>query len=233
MARRSGRRSSDGRRSRRGAADVRRPRRVLVVTNGEVTEKQYCDLLNEAEDRKERGKRSFHITCKCKPVDPAKLAEWALRIVENDKRASAKKNGGTSDPYDLVFVVVDVDEMKADNLRKAQSTCKANSMRFVISNPCVEVWLIDHVQVCPRKITEREGAKNLARSLGLTTGKDHKYLVMEKLRGHTEEAVRNAAEHNRNDAWVRRESLEDTDFAPWTDFADLVGELPFRIEPLR
>lgn len=224
MARRNGRRGSTGGKGRRGA-DGKRPSRVLVVTNGEVTEKQYCDLLNEEEDRKGRGRQTFRIACKCKPVDPAKLAVYASKIVEKDRKASAKGADGASDPFDAVFVVVDVDNITAENLSSAQSTCNANGMRLVISNPCVEVWLIDHVKVCPPGITTARAAEEHADQLGLTTGNDNKYLVKERLRGLTETAIRNAATHNRKDAAARRTSLQSTDFAPWTDFPELVDRI--------
>lgn len=140
-----------------------------------------------------------------------------------DRKASAKGADGTSDLYDAVFVVVDVDNITAKNLRSAQSTCGTNNMRLVISNPCVEVWLIDHVRVCPSRIVTADAAEKLAGSLGLTTGRDNKFLVKEKLRGLTKAATHNAAEHNRTDVAPRRASLQGKDFAPWTDFPDLVG----------
>lgn len=145
----------------RGGRSVRRPQRVLVVTNGEVTETEYCNLLNKEEAQKERGERSFHITCKFKPFDPKRLAEHALGIVADDKKASAKSGGGKSEHFSLVYVIVDVDNMKAENLRAAQSICRSNGMNLVISNPCMEVWLIDHEKACPPGITTAREAEFL------------------------------------------------------------------------
>ena len=152
MARRSSGSARDGSRGRR-TKRLPRPRRILVVTNGKETETQYCDFLNEAERAKPREQQGFYITYKSNPIDPAKLAKYALGLVRKDRNASEKKHGGTSDPYDLIFVVVDVDDYLRDNpknLREAQDTCNQGGMRLVISNPCFEVWLIDHVTVCPR-----------------------------------------------------------------------------------
>lgn len=224
VPRRSDRHGARDRRSRAGSR-VRRPRRVLVVTNGEVTEKQYCDLLNQEEAKKERGERSFHIECKCNRVDPKRLAEYALKIVEKDKRESMSAKGGRSDPYSLVYVMVDVDEIKATNLHDAQTICSENGMRLVISNPCVEVWLVDHVKTCPPSVTTARSAEELAKSLGLTTGRGNKFIVTERLRGRTGDAVRNAASHNGKAAARKRASLQDIDFAPWTDFPDLMKDV--------
>ena len=202
-----------------------RPRRVLVVTNGEVTERQYCDLLNEAEQAKPRGERGFHIDCKPKPVDSAKAAAYALNLVNRDRKASENKSGGTSDSYELVYVVVDVDDFlvrNPKNLREAQRICDENGMHLVISDPCFEVWLVDHVMKCPSHVVTQGMAETLAKSQGLTTGRDNKYLVLDKLRGRTEVAVKNAEAHNMSTASVHRKSLQGTSFAPWTDFPDLV-----------
>jgi len=221
VPRSSARREAKGGRS-RGGRSVRRPQRVLVVTNGEVTETEYCNLLNKEEAQKERGERSFHITCKFKPFDPKRLAEHALGIVADDKKASAKSGGGKSEPFSLVYVIVDVDNMKAENLRAAQSICRSNGMNLVISNPCMEVWLIDHEKACPPGITTAREAESLARSLGLTTGRGNKHIVEEKVCGRTQVAMRNASAHNRKDVATRRASLQSNDFAPWTDFPNLV-----------
>ena len=227
MSARSSGRGSRSRRGRRQKSESR-PRRVLVVTNGEVTEKQYCDLLNATEDEKRLGERNFHIICKTQPVDPWKLAKYALSLIDKDKKASAKKNGGTSDTYSLAFVVVDVDDMLAknpNNLREAQRLCDDNDMRLVISDPCFEVWLIDHVMVCPSHILDQKAAETLAGSKGLTTGRKNKYLVLEKLRDRLEVAVSNAEAHNLATASVHRKSLQGKSFAPWTDFPELVNSI--------
>ena len=202
-----------------------RPRRVLVVTNGEVTEKQYCDLLNEIEDAKPRGERAFHIVCKTKPVDPANLVSYALTLVEKDRRASERKNGGSSEPYALVYVVVDVDDYLArnsGNLRKAQRMCSNKGICLIISDPCFEVWLLDHVMMCPSHVTNQYEAEALAKSKGLTTGRDNKYFVTKKLHSRVGIAVKNAERHNVAASIVHRKSLQGTSFAPWTDFPDLV-----------
>lgn len=202
-----------------------RPNRILVVTNGEVTEKQYCELLNEAEAAKPRGERAFHIECKPKPVDPAKLVEYALALIAEDKKACERKNGGVSDSYALVFVVVDNDDFlkrNPKNLRDAQKRCDQNNIRFVISDPCFEVWLIDHVMICPSHVTSQDVAESLARKKGLTTGRNNKYLVPEELRGRVGIAVKNADAHKTAVASTFRKTLQGKSFAPWTDFPDLV-----------
>lgn len=196
-----------------------------MVTNGEVTEKQYCNLLNEVEAAKPRGERAFHIECKPKPVDPAKLVEYALTQIEKDKRACERKNGGFSDPYALAFVVVDNDdflERNPENLREAQRRCDQNNIQFVISDPCFEVWLIDHVITCPPHVTSQDVAETLAKEKGLTTGRNSKYLVPEKLRDRVGIAARNADAHKTAAAAVYRRTLQGKSFAPWTDFPDLV-----------
>ena len=95
-------------------------------------------------------------------------------------------------------------------------------MRLVISDPCFEVWLIDHVTVCPPYVTTQREAESLAKSKGLTTGRGNKYLVPEMLCGCVGTAVGNADAHNTPDAAERRRSLQGASFAPWTDFPELI-----------
>jgi len=123
--------------------------------------------------------------CKPNPIDPAQLAKYAQNLVDRDRKASEKNNGGSSDP-------------------------------------CFEVWLVDHVMVCPSHVTTQRKAESLAKSKGLTTGRGNKYLVSESLRGFVGAAVMNADKHNDQAVAACRKSLQGASFAPWTDFPELI-----------
>lgn len=206
--------------NRRGRPVGKRPRRkrLLVVTNGEVTEPSYCDMLNDSA-------RACHIVCKSDHVDPRTLASYAAKVLRNDERASRNKRGGVSDSYSAVFVVTDVDDTPASNLLAAQRICNDNGMQLVVSNPCFEVWLIDHLGICPESVDTAKEAERLAAAKGLVTGRRDKYLVRDALAGHVHDAVANAGRHNTPRKAEKRKGLQTVGFAPWTDMPALVQEV--------
>ena len=195
----------------------KRIKRYLVVCNGEVTEKQYFSFLNSFCS-------DITISIKPKRRDPQSLAIYAREMMEQDLRESSSlQNGGKSDPYEHIFVVTDVDLYTPQQLKEASKICGLKNMSLIISNPCFEIWLIDHCRSCPEVLSLFSDAKKQAESLGLTQGKRSKEIVISKLEGHLHAAIVNANAHM-NDAnqIIKRQNLNTLDFAPWTDLPKVI-----------
>ncbi|MGK4256647.1 RloB family protein [Bifidobacterium pullorum] len=185
-----------------------RHRRYLIVCGGEVTEREYFQHIGQ------HGEVRFTVVSKT--LDPESLARHAAKLKYEDSRNA--ENG--VDPYAGVWVVTDVDEYR--NHAQAQRICKKNGMELIISNPYFEVWLIDHVRVCPDSYTQTSSVERYAADLGVTTGHRHKYIDFQKIDGHMADAIANAGKHNTGARAKNRERLvpgQEQTYAPWTDMA--------------
>jgi hypothetical protein len=182
---------------------------------GEVTEKQYLKMLDDVST-------TATVTRKCCPRDPANLAIAAMKAKRSEDKASCSKDGGPYESYSATFVLTDVDEFSSDKLRSAERTCKAEGMRLIISNPCFEVWLIDHERTCSSSWTSTKECERQAHNLGLTTGRNNKEIVKDKLAPHINAACKNVASHRTQEHERLRNQLDTTDFAPWTDMPTVV-----------
>ena len=197
-----------------------RKRRYLVVTNGEVTEPGYFKYLES-----EIGHAVF--TIRTSTEDPSSLANLAYRI------CSRERESGTSslDGVEAVFVVTDVDAFTASQFQSAQHTCKRGEMELVISNPCFEVWIIDHLTVCPESCSVTKEAERKAKDLGLVGGSRNKYVTLDAIDGQLTNACVNAARHNTEERRKRRETLGRMDFGPWTDMPKLIERVDNGAQP--
>ncbi|KFF30485.1 RloB family protein [Bifidobacterium bombi] len=199
-----------GRNVRRG--HHRRKVRYLIVGGGEVTEKQYFLHLRKLFD--------VAIDYRWDHCDPSKLASLAVECKKN-----AAKDAGV-DGYRAVWVVVDVDEYTASQLRLAQKTCQKAGMKLIISNPCFEVWLVDHIRLCPESHKGTKEVEELAKTLGITAGRNNKSIREDSIEGKLEAAKANALRHNSEQKAHWRQELADCheqDFAPWTDMVDIIN----------
>ncbi|MBT1173183.1 RloB domain-containing protein [Bifidobacterium sp. MA2] len=189
-----------------------RARRYLVVCGGEVTEHQYFEYL-------ETTMKDVVITVISKTLAPAQLADYAMELKHDDER----DNDDPRDRYACVFVVVDVDDFH--DHAQAQRTCTRSGMHLVISNPCFEVWLIDHVRSCPPSYTITADVEKYAAKLQVTTGPRNKYINLTLVEGHIQDAIGNAHRHNSSEKAVLRHQLiprKASDYAPWTDMAGVI-----------
>ena len=114
----------------RKAARSRRPRkrRFLVVAGGAVTEKQYFKQLESLYD--------VIIDYQQKNNSPKQLAKLAVKLKREDKRDTS------TDCYERIWVVVDVDDFHDHG--EAARICNDNGIELIISNPCFEVWFLQH-----------------------------------------------------------------------------------------
>lgn len=110
----------------------KRPERtkVLVVTEGTQTEKQYFGLL--VQHLKATGVKHWPITPHGVGKDPARVLQAAL-----DRRSSDE------DSFDSVWIVVDVDDHTT--LSECLELAQQEGVRVVVSNPCFEIWLVWHL----------------------------------------------------------------------------------------
>lgn len=203
-----------------GRPDGRRPRkkRYLVVTNGEVTEPQYfAGLTRELGD--------VVIEVRHFRKDPSALAETARALKTREEEAVSSTSGLIADGFENVFVVTDVDEFTAGQLRDAQRTCADCRMELIVSNPCFEVWLVDHVACCPETFSQTRDVEAKAAELGLVEGSRNKQVVYSAIAGKRDIACANASKHNSAERKRVRAQLDKTAFGPWTDMPVVIGLL--------
>jgi hypothetical protein len=137
----------------------RRPaaQRILVVTEGELTERQYVERLNSYL----RSKGSVTIV---KPVgvgkDPLKVVQKCIEL--RDKEAGSDK------AYDICVCLVDVDQH--DSLSSACDLATRSSILLLISNLKFEAWLRWHAEK-KRSALSSSQLDALTAKLGLVTDK--------------------------------------------------------------
>lgn len=195
-----------GRSSNRGRA--KKPV-VLFVAGGRQTERQYVKgVLQPAFP-------GLVLKVIAKDVDPLTLARHALKIKDQELEG-----------YAAVFVITDVDDFSAERLRDAEALCTKSGMALVVSNPCFEVWLVDHDRPCPAGCYERVAVQRMARDLGFTAGRRDKEIETETLMGKVEGACENALGGRSTEMQRARYGLSDlAGFAPWTDMPEVIAKL--------
>lgn len=105
-------------------------RRVLIVSQGEITEPCYIEAIK-------RHWRRGAVDVRELAKDPIALIEWA------DKEARRKAQNG--DKYDETWVVFDAEcSPEPTVLAQAKAKARAANILLAMSNPCFEVWLLLH-----------------------------------------------------------------------------------------
>lgn len=131
-----------------------RKKRYLVVAGGAVTERQYFKQLESIYD--------VVIDYQQKNESPEQLADFACKLKKEDERDIS------TDCYEKIWAVVDVDDFHDHS--KAAKTCKDNGIELIISNPCFEVWLLDHMKACPPSYTLTPDVESAAAKAGIVGG---------------------------------------------------------------
>ena len=199
----------------RQIARSRRPRkkRFLVVAGGAVTERQYFKQLESIYD--------VVIDYQQKNESPEHLADFACTLKKEGERDIS------TDCYENIWVVVDVDDFHDHS--KAEKICKDNGIELIISNPCFEVWLLDHVSVCPPSFTLTSTVESAAAKAGIVGGNRNKYVNVELIDSeHLDAAIRNAERHNTAGNRQGRNTLaphHEQEYAPWTDMPKVIETL--------
>jgi len=137
----SNRRNRPRKRPRRAPYKEPKPR-ILVVTEGEVTEPEYLE--------------GFRKSCKNPLVDiriarqhgrdPHSLVQIAK--TERDKASGmAEREGDDNLRYDSVWCVFDIDDHHS--APDAKQMARDNGIELAISNPAIELWLLLHFRENP------------------------------------------------------------------------------------
>lgn len=124
-------------------------------------------------------------------------------------------------------MVVDVDDFHDHG--EAARICKDNGIELIISNPCFEVWLLDHVKACPSSYTLTPDVESAAAEAKVVGGNRNKCINTELIdKEHLDAAIRNAARHNTTENRQERNRLapnHEQEYAPWTDMPKVIETL--------
>ena len=198
-------------------------KRRLAVCGGKTTEPEYFELV-----RNELGlSRTLSVDKAKAGLDPLSLVRQAGKLARAE-RVAAKADG--RDGYASVWAITDCDDFKC--LGKAQQEARNNSIDLIVSNPCFEAWLIDHVQACPDSCASTADCQRFARQKGVVSATSHERKSADRAKaveaglisGRMEQAVENAARHNTPAKRAIREQNPDRtpNYAVWTDMESVM-----------
>lgn len=208
----------------RGRSTKKRSRgkRYLIVTNGKVTEKEYFEKLVDL-----YGLRGRVVIDKgAAGRDPKTLVERAADLKAKEDREARKER---FDSWESVWAVTDVDGF---SMFAAQQLARQEAVGLAVSNPCFEVWLIDHMIVCPESCSETKACEKKAQELGVTCSRGKKSKSLEKSKAigfpitkeRVDKALQNAQVHNSDrKRQVRLHSVDQAGkYSVWTDVPSIV-----------
>jgi hypothetical protein len=110
--------------------------RILIVTEGEVTEREYLEGFRD----ECRNPRVTIEVAKEHGV-PKTLVKIAKQYKE-EAEAGAAREKDDNVAYDSVWCVFDIDDHPA--VGEAKKMARDNGIDLAISNPCIELWLLLH-----------------------------------------------------------------------------------------
>lgn len=208
----------------RGRSTKKRSRgkRYLIVTNGKVTEKEYFERLVDL-----YGLRGRVVIDKgAAGRDPKTLVERAADLKAKEDKEARKER---FDSWESVWAVTDVDGF---SMFAAQQLARQEAVGLAVSNPCFEVWLIDHMIVCPEFCSETKACEKKAQELGVTCSRGKKSKSLEKSKAigfpitkeRVDKALQNAQVHNSDrKRQVRLHSVDQAGkYSVWTDVPSIV-----------
>jgi hypothetical protein len=148
------RRRHDERSIRRRGPTREPKRRILIVCEGEETERGYFkDFQHEVRNPR------VHVEVSSETGEPLQVVRSAMRL---KKKAEDEARGQRDENlrWDEVWGVVDVDEHAS--LGEARQLALKNDIDLAISNPCFELWALLHFQE-QRAHIERDKAHSALR----------------------------------------------------------------------
>ena len=113
-------------------------RRILVVCEGQVTEREYILKFRQAV----RNQR-VHVEVAREHGVPLTVVKEAQRL-RDEAAGEAKSQGDQNLRYDEVWAVYDTDDHP--NLKAARQHAERQDIKLAISNPCFELWALLHFQ---------------------------------------------------------------------------------------
>ncbi len=127
------------------ASGVKAGDAFLIVTEGEVTEPVYFELL-----RKELDLPAVRIRIgPGRHSDPRHVIQTAVDAVKEQARRKKKKLLGNAEPekFDHVWAVIDTDvPVRKGFWNEVESLARARRVKLAHSTPCFEYWLLLHIQ---------------------------------------------------------------------------------------
>ena len=213
-----------------------RNKRFLIYSGGIVTEVEYFQYVRRhlfgdyvKNLRIKSGKVDDPVRVEADGVDPKTLVEGAAKLLREDKKDAKKES---YDPFAVVWAVTDVDDFgkNGDKLRAAVDKGRQSGVEVIISNPCFDVWLIDHKQPCPLSYTQTSECEKLAKRLGLIdmsrNRNNPKHIRQEAIAVKYATAAKNAQKHmGEQHRRIRDNRPSSGDYAPWTDIPKIVDTL--------
>ncbi|SER93763.1 hypothetical protein CCYS_13135 [Corynebacterium cystitidis DSM 20524] len=181
----SGTRKSGPRGRTRNPRRTERRRRFLIVTEGEITEPQYFERLQQNLPTD----RDYNLVIRPKPKgkgigtwesSPEAVVKKCLDYKTKDEKEHAEDKSGDRMPYEECFAVVDVDQWDTvasgkttSVLKRAIELAEENGINLVISNIKFEAWLLwhacDHSETDSKKLDQRCEENKLLDGKKLTT----------------------------------------------------------------
>lgn len=213
-----------------------RNKRFLIYSGGIVTEVEYFQYVRRhlfgdyvRNLRIKSGEVDDPVRVEADGVDPKTLVEGTAKLLREDKKDAKKES---YDPFAVVWAVADVDDFgkNGDKLRAAVDKGRQSGVEVIISNPCFDVWLIDHKQPCPLSYTQTSECEKLAKRLGLIdmsrNRNNPKHIRQEAIAGKYATAAKNAQKHmGEQHRRIRDNRPSSGDYAPWTDIPKIVDTL--------
>ena len=213
-----------------------RNKRFLIYSGGIVTEVEYFQYVRRhlfgdyvKNLRIKSGEVDDPVRVEADGVDPKTLVDDAAKLLYEDKKDAKKE---AYDPFAVVWAVTDVDDFgkNGDKLRAAVDKGRQSGVEVIISNPCFDVWLIDHKQSCPLSYTQTSECEKLAKRLGLIdmsrNRNNPKHIRQEAIVEQYATAAKNAQKHmSEQHRRIRDSRPSSGDYAPWTDIPKIVDTL--------
>lgn len=213
-----------------------RSKRFLIYSGGTVTEVEYFQYVRRhlfgsyvKNLRIKSGEADDPVRVEADGVDPKTLVDSAAKLLHEDKKDAKKES---YDPFAVVWAVTDVDDFgkNGDKLHAAVDEGHRNGVEVIISNPCFDVWLIDHERSCPLSYTQTSECEKLAKRLGLIdmdrNRNNPKHICQEAIAGKYATAAKNAQRHmSEQHRRIRDCRPSSEDYAPWTDVPKIVDTL--------
>ena len=172
--------------------------RIVVVTEGAVTEREYLLLF-----KKHYGHRSVKLDLTCGAGDPRSVVEKAIEKVkdlQNDKLAT----------QDIIWAMFDRDAHV--RFHEAKDLAIGKGINLAISNPCFELWGIFHYMDYDAPLDRNKCQKILEDLCPGYDRKDNKSFADSELMG---DPYQNAVTRAQN-SLSRREEEGDPESSPST-----------------
>lgn len=110
---------------------------ILIVTEGEKTEKNYLEALKKY---LEATNTHIIIDPKSDPT-PSNVVNYAI-----------KKKGG----YDYIYCLIDRDMHDKDDFKNALKEAQKNNLISIVSDPCFEYWILLHFTYITKQFGQGE-----------------------------------------------------------------------------